>query len=343
MFKKIVSVLLCTLLLSAVLLPAASAATLPISAGLEKLQDQFYFGAGPSVGGTVIDYYAFAPENAGNGTKYPLVVWVHGLVSGGYPGRQITKNDISYWASAEFQARFPQGGAYILAPRSPEVVAAWADTMKAPLKAAIDSFIQDNYDSIDASRIYIGGLSVGGRMTLDMVAAYPDMFAAAFPCSPYYTGSMSSGVAEGCADTPVWMLSSKNDYLMTFSWITSAWNKLAGASNRKADCRWTVMDTALMPDGSRTGTTHDTWYAATYDMFMLDDQPFTGSVTYDGSGNVVTLTYPHGMISWLSGFSSDYSVAKRVSSDSFFTRIYKSIMAFFARIAKALGLRGILG
>ncbi len=343
MFKKSFAVLLCALLLLPICGLAASAATLPLSAGLEQLQDQFYFGAGPAVNGAVIDYYAFAPAGAGNGTKFPLVVWVHGLVSGGYPGRQITKNDISYWASAEFQARFPQGGAYILAPRSPETVAAWADTLKAPLKAAIDSFIQENYDSVDASRIYIGGLSVGGRMTLDMVAAYPDMFAAAFPCSPYYTTPVSSGVANGCADTPLWMLSSKNDYLMNFSWIQATWGNLSGASHRRADCRWTVMDTALKPDGSRPGTTHDTWYAATYDMFMYDNRPFTGSVTYDGNGNEVSLVFPHGMISWLSNFSTHYSVAPKKSADNFFVRIYKSIMAFFARIARALGLRGVLG
>ena len=343
MFKKTVSVLLCMLLTAALAVPALGAA-LPISAGLEALQDQFYFGAGPAVNGAVIDYYAFSPANENNGTRYPLVVWIHGFVSGGYPGRQITKNDISYWASAEFQSRFPQGGAYIIAPRSPEPVAGWAPTLRAPLKAAVDSFIREHYDAVDTTRIYVGGLSVGARMTLDMVAAYPDMFAAAFPCSPYYAGVIDGGTAAGCADTPIWMLSSRDDYLMNFNgWIKPTWEKLASASRRRADCRWTVMDTALMPDGSRTGTTHDTWYAATYDMFMENNGEFTGSTTYDGNGNVVKLTYPRGMISWLSGFSSSYHVEKGGSADNVFVRIYKAIMAFFARLARMLGLKGILG
>ena len=56
-----------------------------------------------------------AKAELGIDPKLPLVVWLHGLVSGGYPGRQITKNDISYWASAEFQSRFTGGGAFILA------------------------------------------------------------------------------------------------------------------------------------------------------------------------------------------------------------------------------------
>ena len=314
-----------------------------LNAGLEALQDQFYFGAGPSVNGAVIDYFAYSPDES-TGIKYPLVVWVHGFVSGGYPGRQITKNDISYWASKEFQARFPQGGAHILAPRSPEAVASWNGALQAPLKAAIDSFVQDHYDSVDATRIYIGGLSVGARMTLDMAASYPEMFAAVFPCSPYYVGLVDKDTAAACADLPIWMLSSKRDYLMSFERsIRPTWERLMEYSNRKKDCRWTVMKTAIKPDGSATGTTHDTWYAATYDMFMLDNGEFTDSVTYDGTGKTVTLTYPKGMIHWLSRFSSAYSVPAPAKADNVFTRIYKSIMAFFARVARALGLKGILG
>lgn len=341
MFKRILSVTLCALLLLGVVLPA-SAATRPIAAGIDALRDEFGDGAGPSVNGVVMDYCYFEPELK-RGVKYPLVVWLHGLVSGGYPRRQITKNDISYWASAEFQSRFTAGGAFILAPRSPETVAAWADTMKEPLAKTIESFIQRYYDQIDTSRIYIGGLSVGGKMTLEMVAKYPKMFAAAFACSPYCT--VSDSMAKGCADTPIWQLSSKNDYLMGFSsWIEPAWRDLMRASNRKSDCRWTVMKTAIKPDGSATGTTHDTWFAATYDMFMTDNKPFSNSTTYDGNGNVVELTYPNGMISWLNRFTSGYTLPRAgQAADNAFVRFYKAFIAWIARLVNALGLKGILG
>lgn len=341
MFKRILSVALAALLLLCVALPVC-AATKPISAGIDALRDEFGDGAGPSVNGVVMDYCYFEPELKG-GAKYPLVVWLHGLVSGGYPRRQITKNDISYWASAEFQSRFSAGGAFILAPRSPETVAAWAETMEEPLKQTIDSFIQRYYDHIDTSRIYIGGLSVGGKMTLEMVAHYPQMFAAAFACSPYCT--VSDSLAAGCANTPIWQLSSRNDYLMGFStWIEPAWRNLMNANNRRGDCRWTVMQTALKPDGSATGTTHDTWFAATYDMFMTDNKPFVNSTTYDGNGNEVTLSYPNGMISWLNGFTSGYTVARaQEKSDNAFVRFYKAFIAWIARIVNALGLKGILG
>ncbi len=345
--KKVLSAVLCAALLLTVLSPMCFAEALPLSAGLDELREQFVFGIGPNVNGTVMDYYYYEPEgdaSAETEVKYPVVVWLHGLVSGGYPGRQITKNDISYWASEEFQSRFTEGGAYIFAPRSPEAVAAWADTMLEPLKKTIDSFIADHYDTADASRIYLGGLSMGGKMVLKMAAEYPEMFAALFPCSPYY--SLSNDVAEGVKDVPIWQLSSKSDIYMGYNtWIKKDWNRLMAASRRKEDCRITVFDTALKPDGSRPGTTHDTWYAATYDMFMEDNSVFTGSVTYNGYGEEVPLTYPEGMISWLCRYSSDYSVKKpnRDPVSSAFYRIYTRIMAYFADLIRRLGIKGVLG
>ena len=340
MTKKCCALFLAVCLLLTVFSAAASA--LPLEAGLDALRDEFYFGVGPSSGGVVMDYYAFAPEGAG---KFPLVVWLHGLVSGGYPGRQITKNDISYWASDEFQSRFAAGGAFILAPRSPESVADWSDNMIAPLKATIDDFIRQNAARIDTARIYVGGLSMGGKMTYKVVAAYPEMFAAAFPCSPYC--AISDSLARGVKNTPIWQLSSKNDVYMNFNlWIRPDWEKVMAASERREDCRWTVFDTALKPDGSRPGTTHDTWYAATYDMFMYDNSPFTGSVTYDGNGNEVTLVYPDGLISWLNRFSSGYSIAANGPSNGVLGalyRVYTQLMTFIAKLVKALGLKGVLG
>ncbi|MBR0136779.1 MAG: hypothetical protein IJM18_11285, partial [Clostridia bacterium] len=159
MFKKIIAITLCVLMLPVMTVTCVSAQPLTTSAGIEALRDQFLDGTGPSVNGLVIDYCYYAPDKEYMTDKYPLVIWLHGLVSGGYPRRQITKNDISNWSALEFQYRFPQGGAFILAPRSPEVVADWADNLIEPLKATIDDFIQQHYDMIDPTRIYIGGLS----------------------------------------------------------------------------------------------------------------------------------------------------------------------------------------
>jgi len=47
------------------------------------------------------------------------------------------------------------------------------------LKSLLDSLLTLHF--VDASRIYIGGLSQGGMGVYDMVARYPEIFAAAFP------------------------------------------------------------------------------------------------------------------------------------------------------------------
>lgn len=324
--------------------PVVSAAQ-PLSAGLDALRDQFTFGIGPSTNGITMDYYAYEPDADISG-KLPLVVWLHGLVSGGYPGRQITKNDISYWASAEFQSRFTGGGAFILAPRSSEVVADWEDRYMQPLKEMIDDFIRQHSDRVDPTRIYLGGLSMGGKMTLKLAAKYPAMFAAIFPCSPYY--KLTDSVAKGVKNVPIWQLSSKTDCYMGFNtWIWPDWQKLMEHSACRDKCRITVFDTALKPDGSRPGTTHDTWYAATYDMFMYDNSTFTGSATQDGNGNAVTLTYPEGMISWLCQHTSSYALPDdgkdNNSSSSWIHRIYSYFVEIWAKLVKALGLKGVLG
>lgn len=341
MTKKITAVLLSLCMLVPLASVCASAETASLSDGLPALQDTFKFGIGSAVNNVTMDYYYFEPDADG---KYPLVIWLHGLVSGGWPGRQITKNDISYWASKEFQSRFTGGGAFILAPRSTETVSVWGDNMVEPLKGCIDQFIAAHSDKIDTKRIYLGGLSMGGKMTVKMTAAYPEMFAAVFPCSPYYT--LSDELAKGCANTPIWQLSSKDDCYMDYETrIKPDWDKMMSYSNRRADCRYTVMDTALKPDGTAPGTTHDTWYAATYDMFMYNRAEFTGSVTYDGNGRVVTLKYPRGMIYWLNRYTSDYVPEKlpEQAPSTMFGNMYRVLMALFAALARALGLKGVLG
>ena len=339
--KKTIATVLSLILFCFCLTPAVFAAQ-PLSAGLAALRDQFTFGIGPSTNGITMDYYAYEPDT-GSG-KLPLVVWLHGLVSGGYPGRQITKNDISYWASAEFQSRFTGGGAFILAPRSTEVVADWEDRYMQPLKEMIDDYIRQHSDRIDTTRIYMGGLSMGGKMTLKLAAKYPAMFAAIFPCSPYY--KLTDSVAKGVKNVPIWQLSSRTDCYMGFNtWIWPDWQKLMSNSACRDKCRITVFDTALKPDGSRPGTTHDTWYAATYDMFMYDNSNFTGSATQDGNGNAVTLTYPEGMISWLCQHTSSYSLPETGGDDisSWIYRLYTRFVEIWAKLVKALGLKGVLG
>ena len=52
------------------------------------------------------------------------------------------------------------------------------------------------------------------------------------------------------------------------------------------------------------------WHSVTNDMFSMLNFDYPMMKTQDGLGRKVNLSYPNGMISWLSGFRSDYDGAK---------------------------------
>ncbi len=277
----------------------------PYSAGLEVLKTQFNEGVGPETEGITIDYLYFSPVKESDTTKYPLVVWLHGMWDGSYSGRQIKNNGIGYWTSAEFQQRFYSGGAFILAPRSPEEkINYWQDNTVYPLRAAIDAFIAANKDNIDLSRIYIGGYSMGGKMTLKMITAYPEMFAAAFPICPAWSPDEAS--LDIIKDMPIWLTCGMNDNAVNYKGVAKTWENICATSNRNSINRFSSMTETVMPDGSPAPSGHESWQAVAHDMFSYEWGEYPNMSTVDGNGNEVKFTYPDGMISWLSQFTSDF-------------------------------------
>lgn len=309
--KKILSVILSVLMLMSVLSVATFAAEgVSLTDGISALKAQFEKGVGPKTNGYAIDYRYYSPVKTDDDGKYPLVIWLHGMSEGSSEGKQIEKNDIAYWTSTEFQSRFTgAGGAYILAARSlEEKLLFWDDCLIEPLRAAIDDFVAKNADNIDLSRIYVGGFSMGGKMTLKMAIAYPELFAAAFPICPAWSPSESE--IAYLADMPVWLTSGVRDPLVNYNAsVVPTWNSIVAASNEPSNLRFSTLEKTLYPDGSSTSSGHHAWYAVTYDMFAVDNGDYPSMKTVDGNGDAVTLTYPDGMISWLSQFTSDYDGA----------------------------------
>ncbi len=302
--KKLIAVILA---LSCIFSLCASANAVSFNSGIDALRVEFVSGEGPVEGKYSIDYSYFSPVKENDTTKYPLVVWLHGMGDGSEVGKPVQKSNVAYWASDEFQARFePAGGAFILAARSREENGQfWSDAMTAPLRAAIDDFIAKNKDNIDLTRIYVGGYSMGGKMSLRMAVAYPEMFAAAFPICPAW--SPSEELCENLADMPIWLTSSKRDPLVNyFMAVTPTWEKIIAASNVPEECRFSTLTKVCYEDGTKTASSHHAWYAINHDMFSADNGAYPYMSTVDGNGNTVELAYPNGMISWLTSHTSDY-------------------------------------
>lgn len=160
--------------------------------------------------------------------KLPLVIWLHGAGEGGEdPTVAYTGNKVVNLSSDEIQRKLG-GAAYVLAPQTPTL---WMDcgveNYREPqfltnkeskytvaLKALIDEFIELHPD-IDRDRIYIGGCSNGGFMTMNMIIHYPDFFAAAYPvCEAYRNSDITDEDIENLKHLPIWFTQAENDPLV---------------------------------------------------------------------------------------------------------------------------------
>lgn len=310
-----------------------SAFAVSINDGADAMINQFESGK------SSLDYVFYSPKkDSGDKTKYPLVVWLHGNASGDYPGHQVRNSCIYNWSSEEYQKRFKgTEGAYLLLPRCPTntAVVAWGVERKLPLKRTIDSFISKNKDSIDTSRIYIGGYSMGGKMTIIMASSYPEFFAAAFPMSPVYIPTNSE--LEAMGNMPVWLFVNKNDRYVSLDYNTVVkpnWRYFSRHAKYPERSRLTTFSTFYHAEGVENASdVHNTWDAVTYDMFMKSGEVYYASETVDANGNEVKLSFPNGVISWLSeqGPESDGGSV----SVSFFQRLIiliKRLLSLFAVI-----------
>ena len=138
-----------------------------------------------------LTYRLYVPKKL-NG-KNPLLVWLHGAGESGSDNRaQIAGNLVTNWARAEEQALLDN--AFILAPQYDGARAAegsWGHNPKWVMEA-IEKVLKEN--KIDENRIYVGGCSMGGAGTVNMLKNYPTFFAAAFPICA--AGELT---AEDCA------------------------------------------------------------------------------------------------------------------------------------------------
>ena len=76
---------------------------------------------------------------------------------------------------------------------------------KAMVAATIEE-LQKEF-GLDGRRIYLGGFSMGGCGTWELLTRYPDLFAAAFPIAgPPYSGAPGErpGLAAVVKHVPVW-------------------------------------------------------------------------------------------------------------------------------------------
>lgn len=119
-------------------------------------------------------YQILYPRKYDSTSSYPLVIFLHGIDERGSDNQRQLKWGASLFQSDSVSRDYP---AFVVFPQCPDSVKWYYPSMQERLKALIDHLVSTN--AIDPKRIYLEGLSMGGTGTFEMVAVYPDLFAAA--------------------------------------------------------------------------------------------------------------------------------------------------------------------
>ena len=178
--------------------------------------------------GITLTYASWMPQEEAEEASTPLIIWLHGAGEGGTdPVVALVGNKVVNLASEDIQKHFGETGAAILVPQAPTF---WMDNGEGEyltaedesgrsiytdaLMALIEKFVAD-HPEIDADRIYIGGCSNGGYMTVNMITEFPAYFAAAYPvCEAYDAAWMTDEMVEAIKDLPIWLTAAKNDNIV---------------------------------------------------------------------------------------------------------------------------------
>lgn len=187
---------------------------------VDKFKESLY----ESEGDISMNYAYYSPVEDNN--KNPLIIWLHGAGEGedrgGYNNDTTVTtlgNKVGALITDEIQSEF--GGTYVLAPQSPTM---WMDSTGnrtytedgssiylESLMNLIKSYVDSN-DDIDTNRIYIGGCSNGGYMTMALILENPEYFAAAYPiCEAFSDEWISDENLEEIKDMPIWFTYANND------------------------------------------------------------------------------------------------------------------------------------
>lgn len=204
--------------------------------------------------GKSLPYRLLKPQDYDASKKYPLVLFLHGAGERGDDNSAQLKHGAPAFLKPEVRAKFP---AFVVAPQCPREQK-WADVdwskpvitqpaeASAPAKLALGAIdaLQKEF-SIDADRIYITGLSMGGYGTWDLITRYPEKWAAAVPIC----GGGDPTVVARAKSIPVWAFHGAVDNVVptvqTRNLVAAL--KAAGAAPLYSEY---------------PGTAHDSWTAA---------------------------------------------------------------------------------
>jgi predicted peptidase len=176
-----------------ILLAMAALVPLPASVAADELyQPKVYTKAE----GQELKYRLMIPKDysATGEQKYPVVLFLHGAGERGDDNARQLAHGTKEFATDANRDKY---ACFVIAPQCPSGQW-WGDSL--PLIVDLLADMQKEY-RIDANRLYVTGLSMGGFGTWDLLGRHPQMFAAAAPIC-------GGGDPETCSKfskVPIWV------------------------------------------------------------------------------------------------------------------------------------------
>jgi predicted peptidase len=153
----------------------------------------------PSVGSPLLPGRLYVPPEAASGPR-PLILFLHGAGESGLDNTaQVNGNIDNLLAEAKLR------GAYLYAPQTNN---GWGNaTTNGRAMSMIDRAILEQ--SINANRLYVTGLSMGGGGVWNFLSFYGDRFAAGVPICG--VAPMTGFLSSNLLDEPIWAFHARND------------------------------------------------------------------------------------------------------------------------------------
>jgi len=185
-----------------------------------------------------LPYRLLLPDNYNPKKSYPLLIFLHGAGERGNDNEKQLIHGSNLYTSEIFRKNYP---AIVVFPQCPKN-SYWASVYRSSAKKLEKRFnfqktlktfrtqellalllndLEKSY-AIDSSKRYLGGLSMGGMGTFELVTRMPDYFAAAFAIC----GGGNPAWSKTLGKTPFWIFHGDKDNVVSYRFSKQMFRKM---------------------------------------------------------------------------------------------------------------------